>query len=107
MDSRPPVVEALAVARLLTMAEALEAPVHVAHVSCAHALQVIRRFQRDGLDVTAETCPHYLFFDEDDYLRLGPYTKINPPIRPAADQQALWTPSVLESSAAPKISIVV
>ncbi len=90
MDSRPPVVEALAVARLLTMAEALAAPVHVAHVSCAHALQVIRRFQRDGLDVTAETCPHYLFFDENDYLRLGPYAKINPPIRTVADQQALW-----------------
>ncbi len=90
MDSRPPVVEALAVARLLTMAEALDAPVHVAHVSCAQALNVIRRFQQDGLDVTAETCPHYLFFDENDYVRLGPYAKINPPIRTAADQQALW-----------------
>lgn len=90
MDSRPPVVEALAVARLLTMAEALAAPVHVAHVSCAHAVKIIRRFQQAGLDVTAETCPHYLFFDENDYLRLGPYAKINPPIRTTADQQALW-----------------
>ena len=90
MDSRPPVVEALAVARLLTMAEALKSPVHVAHVSSAHALAVLRRFQQDGLDVTAETCPHYLFFDEDDYLRLGPYAKINPPIRSRADRQALW-----------------
>lgn len=88
--SRPPVVEALAVARLLTMAEALDAPVHVAHVSCAHALNVIRRYRRAGVDVTAETCPHYLFFDEDDYLRLGPYAKINPPIRTAADREALW-----------------
>jgi allantoinase len=91
MDSRPPVVEALAVARLLTMAEALEAPVHVAHVSSGHALDIVRRFQRDGLDVTAETCPHYLFFDETDYLRLGPFAKINPPIRTAADRQALWS----------------
>jgi allantoinase len=90
LDSRPPVVEAVAVARLLTLAEALKAPVHVAHVSCAQALQVIRRFQRDGLDVTAETCPHYLFFDDEDYMRLGPYAKINPPIRSAADQAALW-----------------
>jgi len=89
-DSRPPVVEAVAVARLLTMAEALGAPVHVAHVSCAAALDIVRRFQRAGVDVTAETCPHYLFFDEADYLRLGPYAKINPPIRPAADRQALW-----------------
>lgn len=90
IDSRPPVVEAVAVARLLTLAEDVGAPVHVAHVSCGAALNVIRRFRRDGLEVTAETCPHYLFFDEEDYLRLGPYAKINPPIRSAADQAALW-----------------
>jgi allantoinase len=90
LDSRPPVVEAVAVARLLTLAEDLGAPVHVAHVSSAQALAVVRRFKRDGLDVTAETCPHYLFFTQADYLRLGPFAKINPPIRSAADQQALW-----------------
>jgi allantoinase len=90
MDSRPPVVEAVGVARLLSMAEALRAPVHVAHVSSALALGVIRRFQSDGVDVTADTCPHYLFFDQNDYLRLGPYAKINPPIRSREDQQALW-----------------
>jgi dihydroorotase (multifunctional complex type) len=90
MDSRPPVVEAAGVARLLALAEDLEAPVHVAHVSSAQALQVIRRFQRDGVDVSAETCPHYLFFTEDDYHRLGPYAKYNPPIRTADDQRALW-----------------
>ena len=67
MDSRPPIVEAVAVARLLTMAEELGTPVHVAHLSSAHALLVIRRFQRDGVDVSAETCPHYLFFDENDF----------------------------------------
>lgn len=90
MDSRPPIVEAVAIAGLLTMAEDLQASVHVAHVSSAHALQVIRRYQRDGVDVSAETCPHYLFFTEEDYLRLGAYAKYNPPIRSAHDQQALW-----------------
>jgi allantoinase len=91
MDSRPPVVEAVAIATLLTMAEDLQTPVHVAHVSSAHAVEVIRRFQRDGVDVSAETCPHYLFFTEQDYLRLGPYAKFKPPIRSLADQRALWT----------------
>jgi D-hydantoinase len=90
MDSRPPVVEAVGVARLLTMAEDLGTSVHVAHVSSRLALQVIRRFQRDGVDVSAETCPQYLFFTEQDYLRLGPYAKYNPPIRSAHDQRALW-----------------
>jgi allantoinase len=90
LDSRPPVVEAVGVARLLTMAEDVGTPVHVAHLSSAHGLLVIHRFQRDGVDVSAETCPHYLFFDEDDYLRLGYYAKYNPPIRSAEDQRALW-----------------
>lgn len=101
MDSRPPVVEAAGVARLLTLAEDLEAPVHVAHVSSAQALGVIRRFQRDGVNVSAETCPHYLFFTDEDYHRLGPYAKYNPPIRTADDQRALWR-GILDGS----ISIV-
>jgi allantoinase len=90
MDSRPPVVEAMGVARLLALAEDLEVPIHIAHVSSALAIQMVRRFQRNGVDVSAETCPHYLFFTEDDYLRLGPYAKYNPPIRTADDQQSLW-----------------
>ncbi len=90
MLSRPPVVEAVAVARLVAIAADLGAAVHVAHVSCAQSLAVIRQAQRSGVDVTAETCPHYLFFTEDDYRRLGPYAKINPPLRTADDQAALW-----------------
>lgn len=90
MDSRPPVVEAVGVARIVTMAEDLDTPIHIAHVSSARALAVICRFQKDGVDVSAETCPHYLFFTEDDYLQLGPYAKYNPPLRSAEDQSALW-----------------
>ena len=57
---------------------------HVAHVSAAEAVAVIRAYRRmPGTRVTAETCPHYLFFTEDDVARLGPYAKINPPIRTA------------------------
>lgn len=90
-ESRPAAVEAVAVARLLTLAEALGAPVHVAHVSCRQALDIVRRFRRDGANVTAETCPHYLLYDEESAARFGPYAKINPPIRGAADQAALWS----------------
>jgi allantoinase len=90
MESRPPVVEAVAIARILTLAEDVGAPIHIAHVTSKHALDVVRRFQRDGLDITAETCPHYLFFTQDDYMHLGPYGKVNPPIRTAQDQTALW-----------------
>jgi dihydropyrimidinase/allantoinase len=88
--SRPPVVEAVAVARLLALAEDVGAPVHIAHVSCAQAVGLIRSAQRRGVDVTAETCPHYLFFDESAYVYAGPFAKINPPLRSSADRAALW-----------------
>ena len=45
---------------------------------------------RDGVDASAETCTHYLVMDEDDLRRLGGRAKINPPLRPRAQQDALW-----------------
>ena len=89
-ESRPPHVEALAVSTVLTMNEAIGANIHIAHVSSAAALNALRRFKRDGATATGETCPHYLFFTEADMARVGPYAKINPPLRSAADQAAIW-----------------
>ena len=89
-ESRPPHVEALAIATLLTLNESIGANLHIAHVSGAEALAVLRRFKATGSTASAETCPHYLFFTEDDLERVGPYAKINPPLRKAADQAAVW-----------------
>ena len=89
-ESRPPHVEALAIATLLTLNEQIQANLHIAHLSSAEALEVFRRFKRTGSTATAETCPHYLFFTEADMERVGPYAKINPPLRKQADQDALW-----------------
>ena len=89
-ESRPPHVEALAVASLFTLNESIGANLHIAHVSSREALEVVRRFQRTGSTATAETCPHYLFFTEADLERVGPYAKINPPLRKPDDQTALW-----------------
>ncbi len=89
-ESRPPHVEALAIATLLTLNEGIGANLHIAHLSCAEALAVFRRFKATGSTASAETCPHYLFFTESDLERVGPYAKINPPLRKQADQAALW-----------------
>ena len=89
-ESRPPHVEALAIATLLTLNESISANLHIAHVSGAEALAVIRRFKATGSTVSAETCPHYLYFTEADLERVGPYAKINPPLRKEADQAAVW-----------------
>ena len=89
-ESRPPVVEAVAIAKLLTMNRAVGAKVHIAHVSCAAAADTLRLYQQGGMDVSGETCPHYLLFTEADLARVGSYAKINPPLRQASDQKALW-----------------
>jgi allantoinase len=89
-ESRPPVVEAISVATLLTMNEEIGCNMHIAHVSSRAALDALRRFKRTGSTATGETCPHYLFFTESDMERVGPYAKINPPLRKADDQIALW-----------------
>ena len=89
-ESRPPHVEALAIATLLTLNERIGANLHIAHLSGAEPLAVFRRFKATGSSASAETCPHYLFFTEEDLARVGPYAKINPPLRKAADQAALW-----------------
>ncbi|WP_246504737.1 dihydroorotase [Microvirga antarctica] len=90
VNSRPSIVEAVAIAKILTMARSVGARIHIAHVTSKEALDVVRAFQAIGTDVSAETCPHYLLFTNDDVARVGVDAKINPPIRTAADREALW-----------------
>lgn len=87
--ARPPMAEAVAVAMLLTMNVRAQARLHIAHVTSADTVEVLRRFSGTS-DFTAETCPHYLLFTEADVTRAGVAAKINPPIRHAADRAALW-----------------
>jgi len=89
-ESRPPVVEAVAIAKLLTMNRGVGARVHIAHVSSKAAADALQLYQGCGMDVTGETCPHYLIFTEAELARVGSYAKINPPLRREADQAALW-----------------
>jgi dihydropyrimidinase len=93
-SSRPPYVEAVATARALAFARLVEAPVHVVHLSSAAALDEVRRAKAAGVRVTAETCPHYLVLTEDRYDEPDPTRCacfiIAPPLRSAADRDALW-----------------
>jgi len=89
-ESRPPVVEALAIAKLLTLNQQAGASLHVAHVTSRMAVDTIRMFQEQGMNVTAETCPQYLLFTEAELSKFGSYAKINPPLRTMDDQEALW-----------------
>lgn len=63
---------------------------HLLHVSTAQELPEIAAAKASGAPVTAEVCPHHLFFNVDDYPRLGSRIQMNPSIKTAADNEALW-----------------
>jgi allantoinase len=88
--SRPPLVEVRAVARACAAAREAGARIHIVHVSAVEALGAIGAARDMGTDVTAETCPHYLTFDEDDLARQGAALKCAPPIRDASNREGLW-----------------
>ena len=56
---------------------------HICHVSTPHGVELVASARRAGLDVTTETCPHYLLLDESELARRGGEAKINPPLRAA------------------------
>ena len=71
-------------------AEWTGARLHIAHKSSKDALYLVRDAKARGVDVTVETCPHYLIFDTGDMLRLGGVLRVNPPIREPGHGDALW-----------------
>ena len=87
---RPAVVEASAIEKILRLNSIVKTKVHIAHVTSELSLEVISKFKNKGQSITAETCPHYLFKNEKDVIRSGPFGKINPPIRNQKDQK-LWS----------------
>jgi allantoinase len=82
--SRPPVAETEAIGRCLELARATGVRLHVCHVSTPRGVALVRAARAEGVDVTAESCPHYLLLDESDLLRRRGEAKINPPLREAA-----------------------
>jgi allantoinase len=65
-------------------------PVHVVHVSSASTLEIVRAARRAGLPMTAETCPHHLTFAAEEVPDGATEYKCAPPIRSAAEREALW-----------------
>ncbi|MGH9187225.1 MAG: dihydroorotase [Acidimicrobiales bacterium] len=87
---RPDVTEASSVAIGIELARATGCRFHVVHLSSAAALRLIRSAQADGVQVTTETCPHYLTLTDASYPTVGSIMKVYPPVRTQADQDALW-----------------
>jgi len=91
--SRPTLVEAEAAQRVAILAELVQAPWYIAHLTCQETLDVIRAARQRGQTVYAETCPHYLLLSQNDYARPGfegAKFVLSPPLRDKANWRVLW-----------------
>ena len=87
---RPPMVEAAAVGLVATIAREVGIPIHIVHITSRLATEEVQAAQATGVDVSGESCPHYLLFDESHIPRLGNFVKVAPPLRTKEDIDYLW-----------------
>jgi dihydroorotase len=91
LAGQPAIAEAAAVARDLLVAEVSKGRLHIAHLSTAGSLELVREARRRGLAVTCEVTPHHLTLTDEEVARSGfsTNTKVNPPLREREDLDAL------------------
>ena len=90
LDSRPVLAEVEAIQRACLMAADTGVRLQIVHVSSGRGVVAALEARAQGVDITIETCAHYLHFTEADTERLGAIAKCAPPLRIAAEQKALW-----------------
>ena len=90
LESRPRAAENTAVAQVIELARQTNCRVHILHVSSADLLQTLAEAKRNGVRVTAETCPHYLTFSAEEIPDGATQYKCCPPIREAENRELLW-----------------
>src|SRR5262249_32268550 len=82
--------EVEAIERAALLAKEAGAWLHIVHISSGRGVAAALAARARGTNLTIETCPHYLFFTEDDLDRIGAVAKCAPPLRPAPEREALW-----------------
>ena len=90
LEARPALAEALTIQTAISFSQATGAHLHVLHVTSKMGVDLIRRAKAENINVTAETCTHYLFLSDKDYGKIGTGMKVYPPIKREIDRLALW-----------------
>jgi allantoinase len=89
LDSRPILAEVEAIHRAALLALETGCRLHIVHISSGRGIAAALEARARGVDISIETCSHYLHFTEDDVQRIGAAAKCAPPLRPAAHRDAL------------------
>ncbi len=90
LESRPLIAEVEAIARAALMARETGCKLHIVHISSGRGVAAALEARALGADISIETCPHYLLFTDEDLARIGALAKCAPPLRSAAEREALW-----------------
>jgi len=101
LDSRPVLAEVEAIERAALLAREARCKLHVVHVSSARGVAAALEARARGTDISIETCPHYLFFTDDDMEQIGAVAKCAPPMRPAAESPPLAGIDIVGSDHSP------
>lgn len=90
MDSRPLSAELIATQTIITLLKETKCRGHICHVSHPEVAKLIEHAQMEGIDITAETCPHYLTFCTSDYFEKGCQYGCAPPLKDEKSREGLW-----------------
>ncbi|MCC5890467.1 MAG: allantoinase AllB [Alkalibacterium sp.] len=90
VETRPVFTEVEAIQRSILFAKETGCRLHIVHVACPEGVDEVTKAREAGLDVTCETCTHYLYFHTDELDDIGPVVKCSPPIRDIANREKMW-----------------
>lgn len=88
--TRPVFTEIEPIQKAILFAKETGCRIHICHVACHEGIELINKAQKEGVDVTCETCTHYLVFDTSELNAIGPVVKCSPPIRDKNNQDKMW-----------------
>ncbi|MBP1040777.1 allantoinase AllB [Vagococcus sp. BWB3-3] len=88
--TRPVFTEVEPIKRAILFAKETGCRIHICHVACPEGVEEVTQARQAGVDVTCETCTHYLYFETDELDAIGPVVKCSPPIRDKKAQNGLW-----------------
>jgi len=88
--SRPPVVEIETASKILLFAERIGTKVEICHISTPEVVELVNKAKSKGVYAIAETCPHYLFLNENALNKVGVFAKCNPPLRSEKERLLMW-----------------
>lgn len=88
--TRPVFTEVEPIQRAILFAKETGCRIHICHVACPEGVEAVTKARQEGVDVTCETCTHYMYFHTDELDSIGPVVKCSPPIRDKQNQDGMW-----------------